>query len=503
MFSSVGSVSSGSRSAIDSPYPSRPARLEGLFVSSRIERTPEVDEDLRPDAVVAGVRREPELHVRLDGVAALLLELVGPQLVREPDRAALVSPDVEHHAATLLARSSPCARRAARRSRIASIRTRRRSSIPSARGSARRGRRRSPPARARRASGRRRGSRRRRTGTRRTGVGIVASATRSTSFSRWRRYSMRSAMEMIFRPCSRANRTQFGQPRHRAVVVHHLAEHAGRVQARQPREIHGRLGVPGALRAPRPRGSAAGRCGPGGRDPPAPVAGSTIGTDRRRAVGSARCPCVTPRRASIETVNAVSPKIGVRRHHQRDVELVQAIAEHRHADHPARMAHDERDRLGRGLLRRHDQIALVLTVGVVDHDHDAPVPDVLHRLLDGGEDRPASRRSSVTCSSAHQSSSLEDPSARSMYLAIMSTSRFTGSPGAAAPSVVTASVCGISATVDTVVVELGHRQAHAVDGDRALLDHVAAQLAAGTARPDRARRRRRRAERSTSPTPST
>ncbi len=104
------------------------------------------------------------------------------------------------------------------------------------------------------------------------------------------------------------------------------------------------------------------------------------------------------------------------------------------------MANDERDRLGGGLLSRHDQIALVLTVGVIDHDHDAALPDVLHRLLDGGEDLLRNLVDVGHMLIHHGRLSFERSSARSMYLAIMSTSRFTGSPGADAPSVVAASV---------------------------------------------------------------
>ena len=50
----------------------------------------EVDQDLGADAVVAQVGGEPELQVRVDGVEALLLELVGAQLVQQADPAALL-----------------------------------------------------------------------------------------------------------------------------------------------------------------------------------------------------------------------------------------------------------------------------------------------------------------------------------------------------------------------------------------------------------------------------
>ena len=64
-------------------------------------RQPEVDEDLRADAVVAQVDRQPELEVRVDRVVALVLQLVGAQLVQQPDPAPLLG-EVEQHAAALL-----------------------------------------------------------------------------------------------------------------------------------------------------------------------------------------------------------------------------------------------------------------------------------------------------------------------------------------------------------------------------------------------------------------
>ena len=44
-----------------------------------------------------------------------------------------------------------------------------------------------------------------------------------------------------------AVRDQVLDPRHRAVVVHDLADHRGRDQARETREVDARLGLPGAL----------------------------------------------------------------------------------------------------------------------------------------------------------------------------------------------------------------------------------------------------------------
>ena len=52
---------------------------------------------------------------------------------------------------------------------------------------------------------------------------------------------------IIFRPWRCAVALEVGHARHRAVVVHDLADHAGRVQAGQPREVDRRLGLAGAL----------------------------------------------------------------------------------------------------------------------------------------------------------------------------------------------------------------------------------------------------------------
>src|SRR3546814_317359 len=61
----------------------------------------EVDEDLGAVAVLAAVGRQAEVEVGVDGVAALLLEPVGPDLVADADAPALVAPEVDDHAAAL------------------------------------------------------------------------------------------------------------------------------------------------------------------------------------------------------------------------------------------------------------------------------------------------------------------------------------------------------------------------------------------------------------------
>src|SRR3712207_475667 len=62
----------------------------------------EVDEDLCAGAVVAGVGRQAQVEVGVDGVDAPVLQLVGLQLVQQADPPALVPADVEHDPAALL-----------------------------------------------------------------------------------------------------------------------------------------------------------------------------------------------------------------------------------------------------------------------------------------------------------------------------------------------------------------------------------------------------------------
>ena len=89
----------------------------------------------------------------------------------------------------------------------------------------------------------------------------------------------------------------------------------------------------------------------------------------------------------------------------------------------------------------------------------------------------------------------------STYLPIISVSMFTLSPGLRRPSVVTLSVCGITATLKPGIVHRGDRQADAVDGDRALFDNIAQDLARGfEANLSRISQRRML---SSTPTPST
>src|SRR5262249_42745150 len=124
----------------------------------------------------------------------------------------------------------------------------------------------------------------------------------------------------------------------------------------------------------------------------------------------------------------------VRDHHS-DLELVETLAEHRHADQAAAILGHEVDCFGSRLVRGHDEVPLVLPVFVVDDEDDAALPDLLDGLVD--------RREHGHCAPLSASD-------RCRYFPMTSISTFTDSPSASPPKVVTASVCGITMTSKVV-----------------------------------------------------
>jgi len=71
--------------------------------------------------------------------------------------------------------------------------------------------------------------------------------------------------------------------------------------------------------------------------------------------------------------------------HLRDVKLVEASADHRHADQTAGVLAHKVDRGRRRQLSRHHEVAFVLPVLVVEHHHHLAGADVPDGLLDGVE----------------------------------------------------------------------------------------------------------------------
>ena len=176
-------------------------------------------------------------------------------------------------------------------------------------------------------------------------------------------------------------RYQVRQPRHGAVVVHDLADHRCRVQAGLARDVDRRLGVAGAhQRAALARHQ---REDVARRDD---VVAAAFRIDRHRdgarAVMRRDAGGDALARLDRDGERGLVPRAVVRAH-QRQAELLDALAGHREADQAARVARHEVDRVGRGELRRHDEIAFVLPVLVIDQDEHAAVARFLDQFIGG------------------------------------------------------------------------------------------------------------------------
>jgi len=101
LFFSLCGTWSGTRSTTESPYPSSPTILRGLFVKRRICLYAQIDQDLRADAVIAQVRRKAQRLIGLDSVHAGILKSVRLHLVKKPDTAAFLA-HIKKNAGTFL-----------------------------------------------------------------------------------------------------------------------------------------------------------------------------------------------------------------------------------------------------------------------------------------------------------------------------------------------------------------------------------------------------------------
>ena len=176
---------------------------------------------------------------------------------------------------------------------------------------------------------------------------------------------------------------QLGEARHRSVGVGDLADHADRPEPRHDAEVDGRLGLSradqhaalaSAEREDVPRLHEVGR-------PRRRVREDVNGA---RAIG--RADAGRDALAGVDADRERGPETGlVPRDHLREVELLHPLRRHRHADDAARVLADERDVLRPAALRRHDEVALVLALLVVEDDDHPSAADLLRRVLDAGE----------------------------------------------------------------------------------------------------------------------
>ena len=184
-------------------------------------------------------------------------------------------------------------------------------------------------------------------------------------------------------PVPLAVRDEIVDAGHRPVVVHDLADHAGRVQAGEPREVDRRLGLADALehaaglRAQREHVT-------GLHEIVRRRVGVDRDLDRVAAVGGRDAGRDAFARLDRDRERGAERRLVVLGH-RAQAELVGALLGEAEADQPARVRRHEVDRLRRRELRGDRQVAFVLAVLVVDDDDHAALADLLDRLFDSGE----------------------------------------------------------------------------------------------------------------------
>ena len=140
---------------------------------------------------------------------------------------------------------------------------------------------------------------------------------------------------------------------------------------------------PARTRTP-PSRARSGKTWPGVAMSVAPERGS-MATATVRARSWAEMPVVTPSRASIDTVKAVSWREELACAISGSPSGVEPLAGHREADEAAAVGGHEVDGDGRRHLGRDDEVALVLAVLVVDKEEHPPVAGVVDDLVDRGD----------------------------------------------------------------------------------------------------------------------
>ena len=172
---------------------------------------------------------------------------------------------------------------------------------------------------------------------------------------------------------------QLRRARHGAVIVHDFADHAGMIEAGDPRQIHGCFGLSRAHEhAAVPRAQCVHVPGP------RQIFGTRVrirgGQNRGGAVGRARS-----RGGSAPGVDGLAKRgaegRGVSRRNRRQVQRVAALLRQRQANQPAPEFRHEVDGFRRHFLRRHRQVAFILAVFVVHQDDHASGANVFQRLF--------------------------------------------------------------------------------------------------------------------------
>ncbi len=306
---------------------------------------------------------------------------------------------------------------------------------------------------------------------------------RLTSDSVRVRYVMRSATVIISSPCFFANLRQLRHPRHRAVFVHDLADDAGRIETRDPRQVDRRLGLSGAHHhAAGPRAQRKHVAGP------RRSARSGRRIDRRQhgcgAIGRRNAGRRAAPRFDRHAERGVESR-AVLRDHQRNLELVEPLRRHRQTDQSAAVPRHEVDGLRRDLLRRDRQVAFVLAILIVDDDDHLAGADGVERVFDAGEGRTLPDRAfgdvhAFQCVTSPGRTVLSvspaSSAARTTYFPTMSHSRLTRSRTLRAPQIGVLHRERHHLHVEAIRAEPRHRQADAVHRDRPLVHDIGREM---------------------------
>ena len=170
--------------------------------------------------------------------------------------------------------------------------------------------------------------------------------------------------------------------RHAAILVHHLADDARRLEAGEAGEVDGALGLAGA-----PQHAAAARAQREHVPRPLQVVGSGAAVDQRldggRAVvggdaGGDAGGGLDRHRERRAVLGAVAAG------HRRQAKALAALARQRQADQAAAMLGHEVDRLGRHVVGGQHQVAFVFAVFLVDEDHHAASGQLGDQFGNGG-----------------------------------------------------------------------------------------------------------------------
>ena len=180
-----------------------------------------------------------------------------------------------------------------------------------------------------------------------------------------------------------AVRDQVADPGHRSVVLHHLADDTRRLQAREPREVDGRLRLARSLEH-----AAAARA----QREDVSRLDERVGTvrrvdgdlDRPRAVVGRDARGDSLARLDRDRERGAERRLVVLGHHPQP-ELVAAVLGQAETDQAAPLLRHEVDGLRSRELRGDRQVALVLAVVRVDDDDELPLANVLDRLFDRRE----------------------------------------------------------------------------------------------------------------------